>query len=401
MNKGKPYKKVRAQYVPPYDKELLARPVSDLDLSDALKEILTNGYIKDLYGIVRRSEREMFGVKFFNKKHLTELKHALSALSVDFREEVREEENAEAIDGADEKSDAQKTEAVSANVKPFDPKAGRRPDRNDNRGDRNDNRRDRNDNRGDRNGASVDRRQDAVAAGAERGRAQSVGENADRRPNAERNTGFGNGKPKIDQNRKQLGDPAKNRQKDGGSGDRREQPNSGNREKSGKKSIYGYATDLIKFFQEKIPQGERPKAADEPTKNTPISPEENWTKYTRNGRYGYIEPGTNQIKIQPVYEEIFAFREGLACAEKNELFGYVDPQNNVIIPFDYELGMSFKEGLACVTKHGKSGFIDREGNVAIPFRFDAAMPFNDGVARVKESEKWEEIDKSGKVVKIY
>ena len=70
----KRHKKNGNSYIPPYDRELLNKPVAELNIGDALKEILINGAVKDVSGIVKRSEREMFSVKFFSKKYLIELK---------------------------------------------------------------------------------------------------------------------------------------------------------------------------------------------------------------------------------------------------------------------------------------------------------------------------------------
>ncbi|MDR1905920.1 MAG: WG repeat-containing protein [Clostridiales bacterium] len=302
----KPHKKQRQNYVPPYDKELLSKPVADLNISDALKEVLINGFVTDLCAIVKRNEREIFGVKFFNKKHLTELKKELTALGVDFRQDPREPEGS--LSEKSEKEEAfrqQSSENISQNsVKNRD----------------------------------IDSRKANKPIFAENG---------------------------------------KNRTKE----------------------IFGDRAKASASTQKQA----KPALKPAPVAARPAGPltEADWTKYTRNGRWGYIDPSTNRIKIQPVYDEIFAFKEGLACAEKSDLFGYIDVDSNVVIPFEYELGMSFKEGLACVTKNNKTGFIDKEGTVVIDFRFEAAMSFEDGVARVKEDGKWVDIDKNGVTVKVY
>ena len=50
--------------------------------------------------------------------------------------------------------------------------------------------------------------------------------------------------------------------------------------------------------------------------------------------------------IPPVYDEVFSFKEGLALVELDEKCGFIDSENNVVIPFDYEAGLSFSEGFA-------------------------------------------------------
>ncbi|MDR3263687.1 MAG: WG repeat-containing protein [Clostridiales bacterium] len=323
----KPFKKTRVNYNPPYDKELLNTPVTELQISEPLKEILVNGFVKDIYAVVKRSEREIFGIKFFNKKHLIELKKALALLNVEFRKEEPAEVKP---DGAPSEINAER-------------------------------------NGTERNGA----------VNADRPKNET-----NNRTNAfknDRGNAVNGGRERVPNDRR-------------GQDDRRQD----DRRQDDRRQDGGRVTDRDNLRGRPVRQQEP-----EPPKKTGPLTEADWKKYTRNGRWGYIDPSTNQIKIQPVYDEVFAFKEGLACVEKNELFGYIDISNNVVIPFEFELAMSFKDGLACVTKNNKTGFIDKEGGIVIDFRFDAAMPFEDGTARVKESGKWLEIDRSGQTLKIY
>ena len=55
------------------------------------------------------------------------------------------------------------------------------------------------------------------------------------------------------------------------------------------------------------------------------------------------------------------YENGLALAKKvyarYELYGYVDKDKNVVIPFSFERAHPFKEGMAVVRKDGKYGYI--------------------------------------------
>jgi hypothetical protein len=329
MSFKKHNKKSRSSYTPPYPKEILDKPVSELNISDALKELLTNGLIKDVYGVARRNEREIYGVKFFNKKYFLELKKALQEIGVDFRpEEPCPKEdgglNAPGAEGNPPKNTDKRDAKING-----EPRGFRDAPRNFNeRGNFN----------GQKNRPQNDGRRDGPQNGRDRRGARSD-------------------------------DPAKRERRDFGAANKNQ-------------------------IRAQVPVEPRPQ------RSGPLT-EAEWTKYTRNGRWGYIDSSTNQIKIQPIYDEIFMFKEGLACAEKNEKFGYIDAQNNVVIPFEYDLGMSFKDGLACVTKNGKTGYISKDGEVAVEFRFDAAMSFDEGAARVKENGKWLDIDKEGRTLKVY
>lgn len=80
------------------------------------------------------------------------------------------------------------------------------------------------------------------------------------------------------------------------------------------------------------------------------------------------------------------FKDGLAAAELDEKCGYINPENEVVIPFDYETAMSFSEGYASVVKGGKCGYINKDNEVVIPFVYDAATPFEGGEAKVKRTD---------------
>ena len=125
----------------------------------------------------------------------------------------------------------------------------------------------------------------------------------------------------------------------------------------------------------------------------PGEPEE-WIKYSVNNKFGFKDL-TGSVRIQPVYDEIFRFKEGYACFEQHGDFGYIDKEGNVVIEPQFECAMSFSEGLASVTKDGKCGYIDKEGNVVIDYRFDTATAFENGTARVKLDGSWNVIDKKG------
>lgn len=155
-----------------------------------------------------------------------------------------------------------------------------------------------------------------------------------------------------------------------------------------------------KFFtlSGKLRQGEgRPKydhAEVKTVSSVPYPPSE-WRKVQRGSKWGFYDGEKNVI--EPRYDEVFSFKEGLACVELDEKCGFIDDKNNVVIPFEYESALSFSEGYAVVVKDGKCGYIDKKNNLVIGFDFDAATPFEGGVARVKKDGKWGVVDIKGEV----
>ena len=102
------------------------------------------------------------------------------------------------------------------------------------------------------------------------------------------------------------------------------------------------------------------------------------------------------------------YEDGLALAKKvyarYELYGYVDKDKNVVIPFSFETAHAFKEGMAVVRKDGKYGYINTNGDLVIPCIYYSATDFNEGVAHVfkdghpKENRFKGFIDKTGEQV---
>lgn len=112
-----------------------------------------------------------------------------------------------------------------------------------------------------------------------------------------------------------------------------------------------------------------------------------FVKFQRGGKWGFKDKNGKEV-IPPIYDEVFNFKEDVACVERKELFGYITRDNEMIIPYKYEWASSFSEGLACVGDDSKCGYINKQGEVVIPFIFDAGTPFVGGVAQVKQNGRW-------------
>ncbi len=111
-----------------------------------------------------------------------------------------------------------------------------------------------------------------------------------------------------------------------------------------------------------------------------------------------------------ITDETFAnvsdFTEGLAAIErqkdKGSRCGFIDPSGK--FPFEpiYDFVQSFAEGLAPAQLNKKWGYIDKTGKTIIPFQYDTAGPFGYSAkdqAVVREGGKWFLIDKSGNFVR--
>ena len=116
-----------------------------------------------------------------------------------------------------------------------------------------------------------------------------------------------------------------------------------------------------------------------------------------NRRYGFIDKFGKEI-VNPIYQDIRSFYEGLAPVKQNNKWGYIDKDGNVIIGFYFDEAKQFSFGLAPVLKNGKYGFVNKAGYIVCQFNFEEADIFYENRARVKYNDKWGFIDSSGNLI---
>lgn len=119
----------------------------------------------------------------------------------------------------------------------------------------------------------------------------------------------------------------------------------------------------------------------------PVEEKPDLFKFKRGDKWGFRNQ-KGEVIIQPAYDEVGHFSEGLACVEKNEKIGYIDKQGNVVIDIAFDTACSFSDGLACVTKDDKTGYIDKEGKYVFEPVYEKGTPFSGGKALIKQDGKW-------------
>lgn len=136
----------------------------------------------------------------------------------------------------------------------------------------------------------------------------------------------------------------------------------------------------------------------------------NLTYAKKNDKIGFIN-NKGEWVIEPTYDKVRAFVNGLAPVLKDKSWGYIDETGKVAIPFQYRDAEIFsKDGLAPVKLNKLWGFIDKTGNLVIPDRYDITAVgfslfeknnqkgFSKGLSRVKENKVWGFINTKGEVL---
>lgn len=130
-----------------------------------------------------------------------------------------------------------------------------------------------------------------------------------------------------------------------------------------------------------------------------------------NGKHGFIDRN-GQIVIDPQFEAVGDFSEGLARYKKGEKWGFIDRLGRVVIKPRFLWAHDFSEGLARVQIFGpifrarrSIGFINKRGAIAIRPQFDElrgvhenANGFHQGLAMIELDYFKGFIDGKGRIV---
>ena len=116
--------------------------------------------------------------------------------------------------------------------------------------------------------------------------------------------------------------------------------------------------------------------------------------YKSNGLFGFMDYEGNSV-IEPAYDYLGFYNEGLAVAVKNGKYGYIDKGNNVVIDFQYESGSDFENGRAIVGLNEKLGVINRAGFTVLPISFEDLGTFSEGLIYAKKDSMYGYYDNTG------
>ena len=117
--------------------------------------------------------------------------------------------------------------------------------------------------------------------------------------------------------------------------------------------------------------------------------------YSKDEKWGFIDKDGN-IVINPQFDNVHPFKEGLAAVcDKNEKWGFIDKNGTLVINYQFEDVDDFSEGLAAFFNGDKAGYISKKGEYVINPQFDHAFRFHEGKAAVVLGKLVGFIDKEG------
>ena len=133
--------------------------------------------------------------------------------------------------------------------------------------------------------------------------------------------------------------------------------------------------------------------------------------YAKNQKRGYVNLNTGEILIDADkndYERAWVFSEGIAAVMKDKKIGFINTDNETVIPFtfDYEeecgmwdLGFLFHEGLCCMTgADGLIGLINRSGEWVVDAEYDEIWIPNHGHRILIKDGRYGVADCAGEII---
>lgn len=119
---------------------------------------------------------------------------------------------------------------------------------------------------------------------------------------------------------------------------------------------------------------------------------------TERNKKGFIDR-QGRVVIQPRYEAVQEFNEGLCAVRLNGVYGFIDEQGAMLIQPAYDYATEFSEGLALVYLDGRPIFIDRSGKPVFYSPYKHVFLFQNGRSYVMtHSGKFGIIDKGFKLL---
>lgn len=120
-----------------------------------------------------------------------------------------------------------------------------------------------------------------------------------------------------------------------------------------------------------------------PTIYTEVSyPLDGMFRVQKGNLWGFCDTAGREI-IECQYRAASGFSEGVAVVlfdldSITALYGYIDKQNNIVLPAVYEYAFPFQEGYAVVKQYDRYGMIDHAGRSMVPCKYMEVTSMTDG-----------------------
>lgn len=106
----------------------------------------------------------------------------------------------------------------------------------------------------------------------------------------------------------------------------------------------------------------------------------------RDKAYGLVGQGGEVYLPLNKYDHFDVLCQGLRVAAKKDQFGYIDAEENRVVPFIYENSKTFQYGIGALQKNGLWGGIGLNNEIKLPFEYAEPLDFKCGLAKLQRVE---------------
>jgi len=119
------------------------------------------------------------------------------------------------------------------------------------------------------------------------------------------------------------------------------------------------------------------------------------------GKWGYILP-SGEWYVNPVFDYAKKFQDGMGLVKDGDRYYYINKKNQMIgKESPLELRHYYSNGRARVREDRLWGFVNKEAEVVIPYQFNTVKDFENGLAAVRKDILWGFINPDGELVIDY
>jgi hypothetical protein len=130
--------------------------------------------------------------------------------------------------------------------------------------------------------------------------------------------------------------------------------------------------------------------AQETIEYAPVLVEGTWKCIDRNGNFILSE--------YPSQADYISFEDKLALSIKDKKYGYVDLQNKLVIPYQFDQALKFEKGFAAVAVGKKWGIVNAQGQYIVKPEYDLAGNFGkEMLAPILKDNKVAFVDTKGEI----
>ena len=172
--------------------------------------------------------------------------------------------------------------------------------------------------------------------------------------------------------------------------------------------VHGFRNNKVRVYNKRTGKYTTPKVIW--VSDTPAN--DSLTVYAISGKRGYLNINNGEIVIDAEannYSKAWVFSEGLAAVMKDGKIGFINANNEVVIPFQFDytdkcrmwdFGYLFHDGYCIMTNtDGDLGLIDKSGNWVVEPTYDEIWaPHESGYRIIVDNSKHGVLDSRGNVI---